>query len=171
MSPGRLLLEVVAGNALGSQIEVETDFLIGRQAPGAGTLADDYEISREHARISRAAGGDFMIEDLASTNGTFVNGARIAAPQRLAEGDRVEVGGTTLMVHTPAESAPAQQSTAARAVPAHPAEQPARAPAGIPALSLRIDIDLVGCEATLSLGDGSDAVRLEYADGGWRIAP
>jgi pSer/pThr/pTyr-binding forkhead associated (FHA) protein len=145
MSPGRLLLEVVAGNALGSQIEVENDFLIGRHAPGAGTLAEDYEISRRHARISRAPEGHFLIEDLASTNGTFVNGARIDAPQRLAEGDRVEVGGTTLVVHPPPEP--------------------------VPALSLRIDIDLAGREATLALDDGSDAVRLEYAEGGWRIAP
>jgi pSer/pThr/pTyr-binding forkhead associated (FHA) protein len=145
MSPGRLLLEVVAGNALGSQIEVEDDFLIGRQAPGAGTLADDHEISRHHARISRAPEGDFVIEDLASTNGTFVNGARIATPQRLADGDRVEVGGTTLVIHAPAEP--------------------------VPALSLRIDVDLAGRGATLSLDDNSDAVRLEYADGAWRIAP
>ena len=64
------------------------------------------------------------------------------------------------MVHTPVETAPAPQSTAVRALPA-----------GIPALSLRIDIDFAGREATLALDDGSDTVRLEYADGGWRIAP
>ena len=161
MSPERLLLEVVAGNALGSQIEVENDLLIGREARGVGALAEDNEISRRHARISRTPEGEFVIEDLASTNGTFVNGARIAEPRRLAEGDRVEVGGTALVAHTPAEQARAQ-ATAARPVPA---------PAGIPPLSLRIDIDLAGREATLALDDGSDAVRLEYADGGWRIAP
>lgn len=160
MSPGRLLLDVVAGNALGSQIEVENDFMIGRDEPGTGRLADDYEISRQHARISREPEGGFMIEDLASTNGTFVNGARIAAPQRLAEGDRVEVGGTTFVVHAPTEALPAG-ATAARAVPG---------PAGIPAMSLRIDIDLAGRVATLALDDDSDAVRLEYADGGWRFA-
>ena len=160
MPPGRLLLEVVAGNALGSEIEVEDEFLIGRQAPGAGTLADDIEISRNHARISCDPDGGFAIEDLGSTNGTFVNGKQIAEPQRLAEGDRVEVGGTVLVVHTPTE-APAQ-ATAARPVPA---------PAAIPPLSLRIEIDLAGRAAVLALDDASDAVRLEYADGGWRIAP
>ena len=160
MSSGRLLLEVVAGNAVGSEIEVEDDFLIGREAPGAGTLADDLEISRNHARISCPPEGGFVIEDLASTNGTFVNGVRIAGPQPLSEGDRVEVGGTALVVHLPPEPVRAQ-ATAARAVPA---------PAGIPPLSLRIEIDLAGREATLALDGGSDAVRLEYADGGWRIA-
>jgi hypothetical protein len=169
MSPGSLMLDVVAGNALGSQIEVDSDLLIGRHAPGAGTLADDDEISRHHARISRGPEGDYMIEDLASTNGTFVNGARIAAPHRLADGDRVEVGATTLVVHAPAEPASAREATAARAVPADPAEQAGPAPAGIPPLSLRIDIDLGAREATLALDDGSDAVRLTYADGGWRI--
>ena len=160
MSPGRLLLEVVVGNAVGSQIEVEDEFLIGREAPDAGKLADDHEISRRHARITRTPEGAFVIEDLASTNGTFVNGARIKASQRLTEGDRIELGGTTLVVHAPVETAPAPQSTAVRALPA-----------GIPALSLRIDIDFAGREATLALDDGSDTVRLEYADGGWRIAP
>ena len=93
MSPGRLLLEVVVGNAVGSQIEVEDEFLIGREAPDAGKLADDHEISRRHARITRTPEGAFVIEDLASTNGTFVNGARIKASQRLTEGDRIELGG------------------------------------------------------------------------------
>jgi pSer/pThr/pTyr-binding forkhead associated (FHA) protein len=158
MAPGRLLLEVVAGNAAGSHFEVEDDFLIGRQADGEGTLADDDEISRRHARISRSPEGGFVIEDLGSTNGTFVNGEQIAAPRRLAEGDRVEVGGTTLVVH--AEAAPAGQ-TAARAIPG-------QAPA-TPPLNLRIDIDLAGRAATVALDDDSDAVRLEYAEGAWRF--
>lgn len=157
MPPGRLLLEVVAGNALGSQIEVEDEFLIGREAEGDGKLADDIEISRHHARITRAPDGDYVIEDLGSTNGTFVNGTQIAAVHRLADGDRIEVGGTTLAVHAPLR---APQQTAAREAP----------PAPIPPLSLRIDIDLAGRQATLALDDSSDGVRLEYADGGWRIA-
>ena len=156
MPPGRLLLEVVAGNALGTEIEVDDDFVIGREASGDGKLADDIEISRHHARIARAPDGDYTIEDLSSTNGTFVNGKQIDAPQRLADGDRVEVGGTTLVVHAPAK---APQATAAR---------PIQAP--IPPLSLRIDVDLAGRQATLALDDSSDEVRLEYADGGWRIA-
>ena len=39
------------GNARGTEIEVEDEFLIGRQEEGAGTLGDDIEISRRHARI------------------------------------------------------------------------------------------------------------------------
>ena len=46
-----LRLKVTAGNALGNEIEVGDEFLIGRHAPGAGKLGDDIEISRRHARI------------------------------------------------------------------------------------------------------------------------
>jgi pSer/pThr/pTyr-binding forkhead associated (FHA) protein len=162
MSPGTLVLEVVAGNAPGTEIEVEEELLIGRQATGAGTLGEDVEISRRHAQISRDADGAFVIEDLGSTNGTFVNGERIEAPTRLGDGDRIEVGATTLTVVLPtAESPLAIQPTAERALPG--------APAAVPPLSLRIEVDMAGRVAVLALDDDSDSVRLEYADGGWRI--
>ena len=90
--------EVVAGKALGMSILVDDELLIGRHADGAGRLADDEEISRSHARLSLDRSGFCAIEDLGSTNGTYVNGLRIKGPQTLSEGDTVEVGGTTLVV-------------------------------------------------------------------------
>lgn len=90
--------EVVAGRAIGMSILLDDELLIGRHADGAGRLADDDEISRSHARISLDRSGFCAIEDLGSTNGTFVNGLRIAGPQTLSVGDTVEVGGTTLVV-------------------------------------------------------------------------
>ena len=90
--------EVVAGRALGMSILLDDELLIGRHAEGAGRLADDEEISRSHARISLDRSGFCAIEDLGSTNGTFVNGLRVASPQTLSVGDTVEVGGTTLVV-------------------------------------------------------------------------
>jgi pSer/pThr/pTyr-binding forkhead associated (FHA) protein len=90
--------EVVAGRAVGMSILLDDELLIGRHADGAGRLADDDEISRSHARISLDRSGFCAIEDLGSTNGTFVNGLRIAGPQTLSVGDTVEVGGTTLVV-------------------------------------------------------------------------
>jgi pSer/pThr/pTyr-binding forkhead associated (FHA) protein len=95
---GAARLEVVAGNAAGTTILVEDELVIGRHAEGAGRLADDEEISRSHARVSLDASGFCAIEDLGSTNGTFVNGLRISAPMTLSEGDTIEVGGTTLIV-------------------------------------------------------------------------
>jgi pSer/pThr/pTyr-binding forkhead associated (FHA) protein len=91
-------LEVVAGNAAGTSILVEDELVIGRQSEGAGRLADDEEISRQHARVSVDAAGSCAVEDLGSTNGTFVNGLRISSPQILAEGDTIELGATTLLV-------------------------------------------------------------------------
>ena len=90
--------EVVAGRAIGMSILVDDELLIGRHAEGAGRLADDEEISRSHARISLDRSGFCAIEDLGSTNGTFVNGLRIAGPQTLSVGDTIELGGTTLVV-------------------------------------------------------------------------
>jgi pSer/pThr/pTyr-binding forkhead associated (FHA) protein len=91
-------LEMVAGKAVGMTILVEDELVIGRHAEGVGRLADDDEISRSHARISLDRSGFCAIEDLGSTNGTFVNGLRIAGPQTLSVGDTVELGGTTLVV-------------------------------------------------------------------------
>jgi pSer/pThr/pTyr-binding forkhead associated (FHA) protein len=98
MSKAIARLEVVAGRAIGMWILFDDDLLIGRHAEGAGRLADDEEISRSHARVSLDRTGFCAIEDLGSTNGTYVNGLRITGPETLSEGDTIEVGGTTLVV-------------------------------------------------------------------------
>jgi pSer/pThr/pTyr-binding forkhead associated (FHA) protein/tRNA A-37 threonylcarbamoyl transferase component Bud32 len=92
-------LRVTEGAALGEVLIVERELLIGRAAPeDEGRLGDDPEISRRHARASRAAGGELTIEDLGSANGTFVNGERIDAPRKLELGDVVTMGETVLTV-------------------------------------------------------------------------
>jgi pSer/pThr/pTyr-binding forkhead associated (FHA) protein len=98
MSPPAARLEIVAGNATGMSIMVDDEMLFGRHAQGAGRLADDPEISRSHARVTLEQGGFCAIEDLGSTNGTFVNGLRINGPTTLSEGDTIELGSTTLVV-------------------------------------------------------------------------
>jgi diguanylate cyclase (GGDEF)-like protein len=52
----------------------------------------DAGISRRHARIFRQGPGSYVVEDLGSSNGTFVNGLRVDGQQPLGEGDRVGVG-------------------------------------------------------------------------------
>ncbi len=96
----RLSLEVIAGDAVGEWIEVDDTLFIGRHASDLGRLSEDEEISRQHARIAFEARGGYSIEDLGSSNGTFVNGLRIGAPQLLAVGDSIEVGATTLVVRS-----------------------------------------------------------------------
>jgi pSer/pThr/pTyr-binding forkhead associated (FHA) protein len=122
MGTGAARLEVVAGNATGMSIVVDDELLIGRHAEGQGRLADDQEISRTHARVTVDASNFCAIEDLGSTNGTFVNGLRISAPQTLSEGDTIELGGTTLVVRELPRTEPA-------AAPSAPRPQPTIVPA------------------------------------------
>jgi hypothetical protein len=91
-------LNVVAGNASGSSIPLEQELVIGRSTPGLGSLGGDSEISRVHARVYHDASGQLMVEDLGSTNGTFINGNRISSPTPLRGGDQLRVGQTTLSV-------------------------------------------------------------------------
>ncbi|MBK7453615.1 MAG: FHA domain-containing protein [Anaerolineales bacterium] len=63
---------------------------IGRDASN-GVAINDAEISRKHSRLS-FQGGKYVLEDLGSTNGTFVNGQRLAGPVVLKPGDVVSLG-------------------------------------------------------------------------------
>ncbi|HEX2233459.1 MAG TPA: FHA domain-containing protein [Thermoleophilaceae bacterium] len=92
-----MVLEVVAGPAAGSRLEVESELLIGRHADGPGGLGGDAELSRRHARVF-VDSGRLMVEDLGSTNGTQVNGVEIGNPTGIGDGDVVAVGGSSLRV-------------------------------------------------------------------------
>jgi pSer/pThr/pTyr-binding forkhead associated (FHA) protein len=60
---------------------------------------EDPNASRQHARIS-AVDGDWKLEDLGSTNGVLVNGARVAGSTPLRSGDRIQLGHTDLTFET-----------------------------------------------------------------------
>jgi sigma-B regulation protein RsbU (phosphoserine phosphatase) len=64
--------------------------LIGRQEDAAIVL-ESLAVSRQHARIL-CHGGEYFVEDVGSSNGTFVNGRRINGPTRLTEGDALQIG-------------------------------------------------------------------------------
>lgn len=68
--------------------------VIGRLADCTVVIADG-NTSRHHAEIRRVANA-FMVNDLGSTNGTFVNGERVTAERRLADGDAITVGAVTV---------------------------------------------------------------------------
>ena len=89
-------LRVTSGPAAGTTIDLHGEFTFGRDMPEAGALGGDPEISRKHARITTAPSGELLVEDLGSTNGTFVNGHKIEAPTPIRSGDRVELGGSVL---------------------------------------------------------------------------
>lgn len=92
------------GGRLTMQTLAAGETAIGRDAR-AGLVLDDARISRRHALLVRDE-ARVMLTDLASRNGTFLNGRRLgAAPEVLAPGDVVKVGDFTL-VFEPAESIP-----------------------------------------------------------------
>jgi pSer/pThr/pTyr-binding forkhead associated (FHA) protein len=115
-------LKIVDGRASGADIPVDDAFDIGRGAAGAGTLGGDPEISHRHARITRSRNGELVIQDLGSTNGTFVNGRRISAPEPLQQGASVRVGMSTLEVV--ADGARGAQATAVNPMPGVERPQP-----------------------------------------------
>ncbi len=90
------MLRVLSGPASGSELRIGDELLIGRESGTEGSLGGDVELSRRHARILRLPEGGLIIEDLGSTNGTFLNGWKIPVPQFLASGDRIEVGDTVM---------------------------------------------------------------------------
>lgn len=70
---------------------------LGRGASG-GIVIDDDRVSEQHARVRVDDEGQFVLWDLASTNGTFVNGERISAATLIVENDEVKVGNTVLVL-------------------------------------------------------------------------
>ncbi len=89
--PALYLLEP-AGRA-GEAYPLTEEVSVGR-APGCGVvLDDDTFVSQVHARLFRR-GRETYVEDLGSTNGTFVNSERITEVTRLRRGDRVQFGNT-----------------------------------------------------------------------------
>jgi pSer/pThr/pTyr-binding forkhead associated (FHA) protein len=67
---------------------------MGRQHDCTIVLADP-NVSRHHAEV-RPAGDGFAVHDLGSTNGTLVNGTKIAGPHQLVDGDEVRLGNTAM---------------------------------------------------------------------------
>jgi pSer/pThr/pTyr-binding forkhead associated (FHA) protein len=80
----------------GEELAVDArDLTIGRDAGNDVPLDGDDFASARHARIEPRRDG-VWVEDLGSTNGTFVNGSRLTQPRRLAPGDVIRVGSTDL---------------------------------------------------------------------------
>jgi 6-phosphogluconolactonase (cycloisomerase 2 family) len=86
-------LQVVGGAAAGTEVALDGEFVVGRDEPDRGNLANDEQISRRHA-VFRREDDHFVVEDLGSTNGTFLNGQRVSGPMALTTGDEIRLGET-----------------------------------------------------------------------------
>ena len=130
--------------------------IIGRD-PSNNVAINDAEISRKHSRLS-FQGGKYVLEDLGSTNGTFVNGQRLAGPVVLKSGDVVSLGEQIVLMYdainvdpgatiaSPRQSVrvappPVQMSTPPVLTPPIPA--PAYNPTPVPSAALAKKTNLV----------------------------
>jgi predicted component of type VI protein secretion system len=137
----------------GREVEATPDAVIGRE--GTDVVLQDPEVSRRHAAIRVQADG-VAIEDLGSTNGTFVNDQRIEGLRPLSDGDVVRFGNTVWRLRAPVaagattvgqvQAAP-PQVTSARPVPsdlpappAPPAAPPSPAPPSAAPVGSRGDV-------------------------------
>jgi pSer/pThr/pTyr-binding forkhead associated (FHA) protein len=85
-------LIIVQGPGTGHTFTLGADpIVIGREGPAARFVIADPAVSRRHAQISRQGDG-YVIEDLNSTNGTFINAQRVVGAAPLSPGDLVELG-------------------------------------------------------------------------------
>jgi pSer/pThr/pTyr-binding forkhead associated (FHA) protein len=108
----------------------------------------DEQASRRHARISAQSGGA-VVEDLGSSNGTFVNHNELHAPTRVTAGDELLIGVSVIQLRSAAQIA--IQASAVRAIPpalaiperrptfADPTEKAAPKPAGVRELDRLVD--------------------------------
>ena len=86
---------VVAGSNAGATAPLaEAPVLIGRGSDAAIRLEDDY-VSTRHARVV-ASGDQWFVEDLGSTNGTYLGTSRITQPTALTIGTQIRIGKTIL---------------------------------------------------------------------------
>jgi pSer/pThr/pTyr-binding forkhead associated (FHA) protein len=86
---------IVEGANSGENVSLDdAPLLIGRGSDAAIRLDDDY-VSTRHARIA-ASGDQWFIEDLGSTNGTYLGSQRLTQPATLQLGSQVRIGKTTL---------------------------------------------------------------------------
>lgn len=86
------LVVLAADRNLGSKYYLVDDVRIGR-AGNSHIVIDDTYASQQHARVFDSNGA-FYVEDLGSTNGTYINGRKISYPLELRQGDRIKIGKT-----------------------------------------------------------------------------
>lgn len=90
--PGRLVV-LEPKDKRGTAYAISGVIGIGREPDNTIAIADDTYLSGHHAKVS-VAGGQVIVDDLASRNGTYLNGSRITESRSVKVGDRIQIGYT-----------------------------------------------------------------------------
>lgn len=78
----------------GRSYQLADELTVGR-AEGCSITVDDTYVSQIHSRVYQR-NGQLMVEDLGSTNGTYLNGVKVTGPMVMQRGDKLKVGNTVL---------------------------------------------------------------------------
>jgi pSer/pThr/pTyr-binding forkhead associated (FHA) protein len=89
----------VSGALAGRRVDVGAQPITIGKGPATLQIGDDAAVSTRHAELA-LRGGAFVVTDLGSTNGTFVNSQRITQPTRLGDGDLLRFGNTQMKFRT-----------------------------------------------------------------------
>ncbi len=112
---GQFQLVMRSGPTPGAVYPLEGDQLtIGRDSTNA-VVINDAEISRRHSRLT-FQGGKYVVEDLGSTNGTFVNGQRLSGPYVLKAGDVLAFGEQIVLMYDAVNVDPGATMVSSKAV-------------------------------------------------------
>ena len=88
---GAATLVVTRGPGAGSRFLLDEDVVQAGRHPESDIFLDDVTVSRRHAELARGASG-WLVRDVGSLNGTYVNRQRIEDDASLANGDEVQIG-------------------------------------------------------------------------------
>ena len=96
-------LDAITGPAMGRRYPLENPHYVMGRHPDCDIVLESGSVSRQHAKISKN-GSNFVLEDLKSRNGTFVNGRLINESTKLLEGDTIRICDIELNFHEESES-------------------------------------------------------------------
>lgn len=127
---GDAKLLLIRGPQSGRAFELDKRTLTLGRDPRNEIVIDHPQVSRRHARLTRQNNA-WVIEDMDSTNGTFVNGTRLTEPRALTEGDTIELSEAVILTYR--KEVPAPEGTrqpGSEPPPGHPRDQ--APPRGVP---------------------------------------
>ena len=114
--PGQFQLTMRSGPNPGTVYALDSDQIgIGRDSSNDISV-NDAEVSRRHARLT-FQGGKYVLEDMGSTNGTFVNGQRLTGPRVLKSGEVISLGEQIVFVYEAVDADPGATRISPRNIP------------------------------------------------------